>query len=155
MPGWPNWPKYARSLRTWASVRLRLSPKCLLEMVWRFLRANASNCRRYRLSLRTAGSGMDSGRGTSMQLLAVPAWYRQSVAGGIMASGTGVVTVERRLTCSGDFLTYAPGIGYGSLASHGLCARDGAAPRRGCVTCREATTYAPTDASVWPRRQDA
>src|SRR3954454_11625560 len=74
MPGWPNWPKYARSLRTWASVRLRLSPRCLLEMVWRFLRANASNCRRYRLSLRTAGSGMDSGRGTSMQLLAVPAW---------------------------------------------------------------------------------
>ncbi len=33
MPGWPNWPKKARSLRTWASLIDNGSPSWLLETV--------------------------------------------------------------------------------------------------------------------------
>src|SRR5687768_3140654 len=98
MPGWPNCPKYARSLRTCASVRLRLSPSCLLEMVRRSFRWNDSNCRRYKLNLRTAGSGMDSGRDGSILLLD----FNESAAGGIIPRQAGASRQGRGMTNDQD-----------------------------------------------------
>src|SRR3954468_10484909 len=61
MPGWPKWPKYARSLRTWASVKPKRVASWLELTVARPARTKCCNSRKYRLKRLTTTAGTSLG----------------------------------------------------------------------------------------------
>jgi len=63
MPGWPKCPKWAKSLRTCASVNPSLRPNWLLLVVSLPSLMRCWSSRRYRLSRFTTAGGTDAGSG--------------------------------------------------------------------------------------------